>query len=123
MKKLLWLFVWLALLCVNAQAAPWLISDLNDPQMVTYDFDFDGVVESGVSPVLGWIKNDTVYLTDPGGTTTRCQVYKDLSPIAVGSHTVKYRIDFGRWGVSEWTVPFVFPKPTLTAPLPVRLGK
>ena len=127
MKKLLWLLpvVWLvvALLCVNAQASPYLVCDVTQ-DVVNYIVDMDGVVTTGVPVQLGWIKANTLYLTDPGGTTTQCHVLRDLATLPVGTHTVQAKGDFGLWGVSdEWSVPLVFPRPTLTAPQGERLVK
>jgi hypothetical protein len=125
-SKLIWSLVLLwavvLLLCWNVQAAPFLVCDVT-PDVVTYNVDLDGVVTSGVIVQVGWIKNNTLYLTDPGGTTTQCHVLRDLGTLTVGAHTVKAQNDAGVWGVSAWSVPLAFSKPTLSPPQGGRLTK
>jgi hypothetical protein len=92
------------------------------PDASAYNVDMDGVVV--VVPVqVGWIKGNTLYLTDPGGVTIQCHVLKDVGLVTIGSHTVKAQTDGGVWGVSAWSVPFLFTKPTLIPPQGERLAK
>lgn len=71
MRKLFWLLVvvWavVLLLCwqAPANAGPWLVCDVAQ-DVVSYNVDMDGVVTSGVPVQVGWIKNNALYLTDPG---------------------------------------------------------
>jgi len=120
---ILWVIVLLCCWNSSALAAPHAVCDAIADATVTYDFDLDGTVTSGIPVQLGWIKNNAVYLTDPGGTTTQCHVLMDLVGLPVGSHTMRVRRDYGLSGVSEWTVPLPWLKLLVTAPQAVRLVK
>ena len=121
MKPLL-IVLTILLLAAPAVAAPYLVCDVT-PGVESYHVDMDGVITTGVPVQVGWIKANTLYFTDPGGTTTKCHVLMDLATLPVGTHTVKARGDFGVWGVSDESVPLVFPRPLLTAPQGARLVK
>jgi len=118
---LLWAIV--LLLCWNsdANASPFLVCDFNS-ETLGYSVDMDGVIMI-VPAQVGWIKANVLYLTDPGGTTTKCHVLLDLAALPVGTHVTKAQGEYGTWGVSAWSVPFSFPKPTLTPPQGARLAK
>jgi len=128
LSKIIWplVILWaMVLLCCwpsSALAAPWLVCDVT-PDVVSYNVDLDGTVTTGVPVQVGWIKNNTLYLTDPGGTTTQCHVLRDLTTLTVGAHTVKAQNDAGVWGVSAWSVPLAATRPTLLPPQGERLVK
>lgn len=46
----------------------------------------------------------------------------DLAGLAEGAFTVRAKAGFGVWGWSEYSVPFNFTKPSIQAPLGLRVS-
>jgi hypothetical protein len=113
-RKLDLLLVWLVLTVVfslalllwsySAMAAPYLVSD----------------------PALA---SDNVTSCILEGLPIACQldaldaIRVDLATLQPGSYTVRAAFCAGMWGCSDWSNPFVFQKPSLSAPGRTRLSK
>ena len=46
----------------------------------------------------------------------------DLAGLAEGNFTVRARAEFGVWGWSEYSLPFDFTKPSIQAPVGLRVS-
>jgi hypothetical protein len=94
----------LFLIC-QAEAAPFLICN---PQtgVEGYILDIDGNVTTEPAYDLG---DDTVML------------HKDLADLPAGEHACTLKADYGVWGVSAESTPFLFTKPSMESPSVLEL--
>lgn len=117
MKRLLLILAVVVLFPITSIAAPFLVCD---PQTGVdyYTVDTDGVVVTGVVFQNGWIQNNKLFLTDPGGTRTPIHVLMDESILVTGAHTQKAmacKAANPPWSAevcsTAYSVPLAFTKP------------
>jgi hypothetical protein len=101
-------------------AAPYVVCD-RQTAATTYVSTADGVVTT-LPATNGWVQNNKVYLTDPGGTTTLVHVLNDVSGVSVGNHDYSVKA-CNSWGECSVAVPFAFTRPlSPTAPTGIKLS-
>lgn len=93
MKKMFGIIMMAVAVCFIAYgvvwASPFTVVDFQ-ADVSYYRADTDGVVIN-VTPQNGWVQNDKLYFTDPGGTRTPVHVLVDDASLTVGGHTQKFR--------------------------------
>ena len=102
MKKLL-LIATICLFASTAWAAPFLVCDPN-PGAQAIILEINGV-------------EMPEFAAEPDGS-----LRYDLAGLVVGDFTVRAKADFGVWGWSEYSVPLDSTKPSLQAPMGLRVS-
>ena len=122
MKKIiLAVLLGLALFCLAyglGICSPFLVCDVQTG-VDTYAVDIDGIVTIVVFQP-GWIKDNKLYLTDPGGTRTPCHILKDLAMVTTGAHSAKAKA-CNVWGCSADSSAYPFVKTIPGVPITLQI--
>lgn len=105
-----------------AGASPTLVCDFQTG-VTTYQITGPAWFPATVTPQTGWVKasDGKLYLTDPGGTTTKVHVIADVAASPTGITSLSVKACDVLWGCSS-SSPFSYTRPApYTSPANVVL--
>jgi hypothetical protein len=116
-KKFIWCLVLIAALFLPAlvQAVPYLVCDIQT-DVQYYQVTGAPWVTGNIPVQVGWIRTSDgkLFLTDPGGATTKVHVISDVAQAVVGTTNIEVKAcRVAAWGeVCSVSAPFALVRPS-----------